>query len=91
MNVTEKTGQLLSILNVTDNDHVMIINKSGIAIRLAVEQLRKMGRAAQGVRLIKLNAKDAIAAVAKIENGKLTYNAEEDGELGSAEEAAGEE
>lgn len=91
LNVTEKTGQLLSILNVTDNDHVMIINKSGIAIRLAVEQLRKMGRAAQGVRLIKLNAKDAIAAVAKIENGKLTYNAEEDGELGSAEEAAGEE
>lgn len=85
LNVTEKTGQLAAILNVTDNDHVMIINKSGIAIRLAVEQLRKMGRAAQGVRLIKLNAKDEIAAVAKIENGKLTYNAEEDGELGTAE------
>ncbi len=86
LNVTDKTGRLLSILNVTDNDHVMIINKSGIAIRLAVEQLRKMGRAAQGVRLIKLNAKDEIAAVAKIENGKLTYNAEEDGELGTTEE-----
>ncbi len=85
LNVTEKTGHLTAILNVTDNDHVMIINKSGIAIRLAVEQLRKMGRAAQGVRLIKLNAKDEIAAVAKIENGKLTYNAEEDGELGTAE------
>ncbi|MCX6200012.1 MAG: DNA gyrase subunit A, partial [Bacteroidetes bacterium] len=85
LNVTEKTGHLIAILNVTDNDHVMIINKSGIAIRLAVEQLRKMGRAAQGVRLIKLNAKDEIAAVAKIENGKLTYNAEEDGELGTAE------
>ncbi len=85
LNVTEKTGHLIAILNVTDNDHVMIINKSGIAIRLAVEQLRKMGRAAQGVRLIKLNAKDEIAAVAKIENGKLSYNAEEDGELGTAE------
>lgn len=85
LNVTDKTGHLTAILNVTDNDHVMIINKSGIAIRLAVEQLRKMGRAAQGVRLIKLNAKDEIAAVAKIENGKLTYNAEEDGELGTAE------
>lgn len=85
LNVTEKTGHLIAILNVTDNDHVMIINKSGIAIRLAVEQLRKMGRAAQGVRLIKLNAKDEIAAVAKIENGKLTYNVEEDGELGTAE------
>jgi DNA gyrase subunit A len=86
INVTDKTGHLIAILNVTDNDHVMIINKSGIAIRLAVEQLRVMGRAAQGVRVIRLNANDEIAAVAKIENGKMTYNAEEDGELGAAEE-----
>ncbi|MFM2305776.1 MAG: gyrase subunit, partial [Bacteroidota bacterium] len=86
LNITDKTGALSSILNVTDNDHVMIINKSGIAIRMAVEQLRVMGRAAQGVRVIKLNPNDEIAAVAKIENGKLSYNAEEDGELGKTDE-----
>ena len=63
----------------------MIINKSGIAIRIAVEQLRIMGRATQGVRIIKLDSKDEIAAVAKIENGKLSYNPEEDGDLGTAE------
>lgn len=82
---TDKTGGLVGILNVTDNDHLMIINKSGIAIRLAVEQLRVMGRATQGVRLIKLDAKDSIAAITKIVNGKLNYNAEEDGELGAAD------
>jgi DNA gyrase subunit A len=87
ISVTDKTGFLIAILNVTDNDHVMIINKSGIAIRMAVEQLRVMGRAAQGVRVIRLNGKDEIAAVAKIENGKLNYNAEEDGELGAAEDS----
>lgn len=82
---TDKTGGLVGILNVTDNDHLMIINKSGIAIRLAVEQLRVMGRATQGVRLIKLDAKDSIAAITKIVNGKLNYNADEDGELGAAD------
>lgn len=86
LNITDKTGYLIAILNVTDNDHAMIINKSGIAIRMAVEQLRVMGRAAQGVRVIKLNPNDEIAAVAKIENGKLSYNAEEDGELGKTED-----
>jgi DNA gyrase subunit A len=59
----------------------MIINKSGVAIRISVDSLRVMGRATQGVRIIKLDAKDEIAAVAKIENGKLTYNPESDGEL----------
>lgn len=88
ISVTDKTGSLTSILNVTDNDHVMIINKSGIAIRIAVDQLRVMGRATQGVRIIKLDTKDAIAAVAKIENGKLNYNAEEDGELGATDDSA---
>src|SRR5580698_5226570 len=87
ISLTSKTGHLIAILNVTDNDHVMIINKSGIAIRIAVEQLRTMGRATQGVRIIKLDNKDEIAAVAKIENGKLTYNAEEDGELGKADDS----
>jgi DNA gyrase subunit A len=87
LNITDKTGYLIAILNVTDNDHAMIINKSGIAIRMAVEQLRVMGRAAQGVRVIKLNPNDEIAAVAKIENGKLSYNAEEDGELGKTDDS----
>ena len=82
---TPKTGNLVGILNVTDNDHLMIINKSGIAIRLAVEQLRIMGRATQGVRLIKLDESDSIAAVTNIVNGKLTFNPEEDGELGAAD------
>ncbi len=85
INVTDKTGGLISILNVTNDDHVMIINKSGIAIRMAVEQLRVIGRAAQGVRLIRLDEDDAIAAIAKIEKGNLNYNAEEDGDLGPAE------
>lgn len=87
LNITDKTGDLIGILNVTDNDHIMIINKSGIAIRIAVDKMRIMGRATQGVRLIKVDGKDAIAAIAKIENGKLNYNADEDGELGNAEVA----
>jgi len=81
ISVTNKTGHLIAILNVTDNDHIMVINKSGVAIRIAVDSLRVMGRATQGVRIIKLDAKDEIAAVAKIENGKLNYNPESDGEL----------
>jgi DNA gyrase subunit A len=87
ISVTDKTGTLMAILNVTDNDHVMIINKSGIAIRIAVDKLRVMGRATQGVRIIKLDAKDTIAAVAKIDNGKLTYNPDEDGELGATDDS----
>ncbi|MAP56007.1 DNA gyrase subunit A [Altibacter sp.] len=66
INVTEKTGKLVAIKNVSDNDDLMIINKSGIAIRMAVEDLRVMGRATQGVRLIKVREDDAIAAVAKV-------------------------
>ncbi len=65
INVTEKTGKLVAIKNVTDGDDLMIINKSGIAIRMAVDSLRIMGRATQGVRLIKVREDDAIAAVAK--------------------------
>jgi DNA gyrase subunit A len=67
INITEKTGHLITIKNVTDYDDLMIINKSGITIRLAVSQLRVMGRATQGVRLINLKDNDAIAAVAKVE------------------------
>jgi len=66
ISVTEKTGQLVAIKNVSDVDDLMIINKSGIVIRMAVEDLRVMGRATQGVRLINLKGKDAIAAVAKV-------------------------
>jgi DNA gyrase subunit A len=67
LNITPKTGDLISIKNVTDKDDLMIINKSGLTIRLAVSQLRVMGRATQGVRLINLRDEDAIAAVAKVE------------------------
>jgi DNA gyrase subunit A len=66
ISITEKTGNLVSIKNVTDEDDLMIINKSGIAIRMAVADLRVMGRATQGVKLINLKGNDAIAAVAKV-------------------------
>lgn len=67
INITEKTGNLIAIKNVTDNDDLMIINRTGIIIRLAVNELRVMGRATQGVRLINLKDDDTIAAVAKVE------------------------
>ncbi len=66
ISITDKTGSLVSIKNVTDEDDLMIINKSGIAIRMAVEDLRVMGRATQGVKLINLKGNDSIAAVAKV-------------------------
>ncbi len=67
INVTEKTGSLIAIKNVTDTDDLMIINLSGIIIRMGVSDLRVMGRATQGVRLINLRDDDGIAAVAKVE------------------------
>ncbi|WP_289062124.1 DNA gyrase subunit A [uncultured Zobellia sp.] len=66
ISITEKTGGLVAIKNVSDSDDLMIINKSGIAIRMSVEDLRVMGRATQGVRLINLKGSDSIAAVAKV-------------------------
>jgi DNA gyrase subunit A len=66
LNITEKTGSLISINAVTDADDLMIINKSGLTIRMAVEDLRVMGRATQGVKLINLKGKDSIAAVTKV-------------------------
>ncbi len=74
INITEKTGKLVAIKEVVDNDDLMIINKSGISIRISVAQLRVMGRATQGVRLIKLNEDDAISSVEKIQKieGDLT-------------------
>ncbi len=66
ISITEKTGGLVAIKNVSDSDDLMIINKSGIAIRMSVEDLRVMGRATQGVKLINIKDNDSIAAVAKV-------------------------
>ncbi len=66
MNVTEKTGHLVAIKEVLDSDNLMIINKSGITIRMEVSNLRVMGRATQGVKLIRLNETDEISSVEDI-------------------------
>ncbi|MGA0956231.1 MAG: DNA gyrase subunit A [Flavobacteriaceae bacterium] len=66
ISITEKTGKLVTLKSVSDNDDLMIINKSGIAIRMQVEDLRVMGRATQGVKLISIKEGDSIAAVAKV-------------------------
>ncbi len=91
ISVTDKTGQLVAIKNVSDNDDLMIINKSGIAIRMAVEDLRVMGRATQGVRLINLKGNDAIAAVAKVLHDEDDVESMEDAEkpVGGEEPANG--
>ena len=86
ISITDKTGSLVSIKNVTDEDDLMIINKSGIAIRMAVEDLRVMGRATQGVKLINLKGSDSIAAVAKVMKEE-----EEEAEDLNAEESTSEE
>lgn len=67
INITEKTGKLVAIKSVVDNDELMIINRSGISIRIKVSELRVMGRATQGVRVIRLNEDDAISSVEKIQ------------------------
>ena len=66
ISITEKTGKLVTLKSVSDSDDLMIINKSGIAIRMEVNSLRVMGRATQGVKLINLKENDSIAAVAKV-------------------------
>ena len=81
INITDKTGDLVAIKNVSDLDDLMIINKSGIAIRMAVEDLRVMGRATQGVRLIKVREDKSIAAVAKVMHDEVVLEGEaQDGE-----------
>ena len=87
ISITDKTGSLVSIKNVTDEDDLMIINKSGIAIRMAVEELRVMGRATQGVKLINLKGNDSIAAVAKV----MKEEEEEEAEDLSSEASTSEE
>jgi len=78
INITDKTGSLVAIKNVTDANDLMIINKSGIAIRMAVSDLRVMGRATQGVKLINIKDNDAIASVAKVihENDEIETDTE---------------
>ncbi|MGP1480074.1 MAG: DNA gyrase subunit A [Hoylesella enoeca] len=79
LSITEKTGRLVSIKNVTDNNDLMIINKSGIVIRLSVANVRVMGRATQGVRLINLSKKnDVIASVCKVMSSELEAMVEEE-------------
>lgn len=76
LNITEKTGDLVAIQSVTDEDGLMIINKSGVAIRMSVDELRVMGRNTQGVKLINLKGNDEIAAIAKVEMDKSVEDAE---------------
>ncbi|MEY5043380.1 MAG: hypothetical protein RJA19_607 [Bacteroidota bacterium] len=95
MNITEKTGALISILEVTDEDDLMIINRSGITIRTGVQALRVMGRATQGVRLIQLRGDDVIASICRVPRAEEEEGGEVDGEIGglggeSAGESAGE-
>jgi DNA gyrase subunit A len=84
LQITEKTGELISILNVTNEHDLMIVNKSGITIRMSVEDLRVMGRATQGVRLISLRGKDEIASVCRVPKA-------DDEEVIEGEEGEGEE
>ncbi|TSA38277.1 MAG: DNA gyrase subunit A [Porphyromonadaceae bacterium] len=83
INVTEKTGSLIALLAVTDDDDLMIINRSGITIRMEVAQLRIMGRATQGVRLINLKDNDTIASVAKVESDGEDGNEDNETDLDS--------
>ena len=82
LNITEKTGALIAINAVTDEDDLMIINKSGLTIRMEISDLRVMGRATQGVRLINLKGNDSIAAVTKVLREE---EAEIEGEIDEAE------
>ena len=93
LNVTDKTGKLLSIKNVTDEEDLMIITKSGVAIRMHIDTIRTMGRAAQGVKLINLKGKSEIAAVARVprsEDDDVT-EFDEDGNPIINEEISGED
>ena len=81
LNITEKTGQLISINDVTDEDDLMIINKSGLTIRMKISDLRVMGRATQGVRLINIKGNDSIAAVTKVLREDESENEELEGDV----------
>lgn len=85
LNITEKTGALIAINNVTDADDLMIINKSGLTIRMMVSDLRVMGRATQGVRLINIKGNDSIAAVTKVLREDEEVELDENGDVSDAE------
>ncbi|WP_291138293.1 DNA gyrase subunit A [Flavobacterium sp. UBA7663] len=85
LNITEKTGALIAINNVTDADDLMIINKSGLTIRMMVSDLRVMGRATQGVRLINIKGNDSIAAVTKVLREDEEVVLDENGDISDAE------
>ncbi|MCQ9633695.1 DNA gyrase subunit A [Chryseobacterium sp. WG14] len=82
LNITEKTGHLIAIQNVTDEDGLMIINKSGVAIRMGMDEMRIMGRNTQGVKVINLKKNDEIAAIAKVEMDKDVEEEIEEGTEG---------
>ncbi|MBR1626084.1 MAG: DNA gyrase subunit A [Bacteroidales bacterium] len=86
INITDKTGSLIAIKDVTDDDDLMIMNRSGITIRLAVNSLRVMGRATQGVKLINLKKNDVIASVTKVQHEEIEDAVEE---LNSGDENRG--
>lgn len=86
LNITEKTGDLIAIQNVTDEDGLMIINKSGVAIRMGMDEIRVMGRNTQGVRMINLKKNDEIAAIAKVAMDKEVEDEEEGVENPEADE-----
>jgi DNA gyrase subunit A len=89
LSITDKTGRLVAIKNVTDDNDLMIINKSGIVIRLAVSEVRVMGRATQGVRLINLTKKnDVIASVCKVMSSELEATVEEESRVQWAQKNA---
>ncbi len=78
LNITDKTGNLIAIKEVIDEDNLMIMNKSGITIRIAVDKLRVMGRATQGVRLLKIREDDKIASVTKVEFNEEEFAGDEE-------------
>jgi DNA gyrase subunit A len=86
ISITDKTGKLIDIKGVTDNDELMIINRSGITIRTSLEEVRVMGRATQGVRLIKLNGDDEIASVARVEKEDDVNDGEDNGTIVETQE-----
>jgi DNA gyrase subunit A len=91
INVTDKTGKLIALKNVTDENDLMVVNKSGITIRISVADLRQMGRATQGVRIIKLRENDSIAAVARVPAASLEEETEDGIENTNENEATTEE
>jgi DNA gyrase subunit A len=88
INITDKTGGLISILDVQEEDDLMIINRSGITIRMPVSSIRVAGRATQGVRLITIPDGDAIAAIARVDKEELPESTENGADAGEENPSA---